>query len=135
MRQQTMNAVCRERRTERRENDGRPFAQQPIYSRYSTITTILVKGVSEDMLWRLKKLKVELDCDTGGGAAGQTFVTGPQSHFCETRDHGNEAGVTEFIAIAIRVSKSWQGPPSVLEEFGSSRKHDEKCQENPHARC
>ena len=88
--------------------------------------TILVKGVSKDTLKRLRRLKVELDCDTWAelldrlarSDRGKITFTGPE--ISEMKQ-----GVDEFIILANKVSKKWRGAPTVLEESRASRKHHE----------
>lgn len=86
------------------------------------MATILVRGVSESTLRRLKKLKVEMDCDTWAELLDRLLQ---QRQIIFTREDVSEMrqGATEFVALANKVSKKWHGPPSVLEEFRASRKH------------
>lgn len=88
------------------------------------MATILVKGVSEDTLKRLKKLKVELECGTWAElldklARSDLAVTLNKEEVSEMRQ-----GVSEFITLANRVSKKWKGPPTIVEEMRVSRHHE-----------
>ncbi len=88
------------------------------------MATILVKGVSKDTLKRLKKLKVELECDTWAElldklARPDLAVTLNKEEVSEMRQ-----GVSEFITLANRVSKKWKGPPTIVEEMRVSRHHE-----------
>ncbi|MDH2901909.1 MAG: hypothetical protein PXY39_13150 [archaeon] len=86
--------------------------------------TILVKGVSEDALKRLKKLKVELDCDTWAELLDKLSESDRRVTLTKKEISEMKQGVTEFIALANKVSKKWHDRPTVLEEFRASRKHE-----------
>jgi len=87
--------------------------------------TLLIKGLSEDTVKQLKRLKIELDCDTWAELleklAGKT-----QRGVRFTKEEVREMklGALEFIALADRVSREWRGPPGVLEESRKSRHHE-----------
>jgi hypothetical protein len=66
-----------------------------------------------------------LDCDTWAELLDRLSQPDRRATFTKQEITDMKRGVTEFIALANRVSKKWQEPPSVLEEFRSSRKHDE----------
>lgn len=86
--------------------------------------TILVKGITEDSLKRLKKLKVELDCSTWAELLGKLAQSDRRVTLTKSESLEMKQGVTEFIALANKVSKRWQGSPTVVEEFRESRKHE-----------
>ena len=88
--------------------------------------TILVKGVSEETLKRLKKLKVELNCDTWAELLNK-LARSDRSGIAFTKQEISEMkqGVSEFVTLANKVSKKWRNPPTVLEESRASRKHDD----------
>ena len=87
--------------------------------------TILVKGVSEETLRRLKKLKVELSCDTWAELLDK--LSRPNRRITFTRDEISEMkdGVTEFVELSNKIAKKWTGHPTVLEESRASRRHHE----------
>lgn len=92
------------------------------------MATILVKGISEETLKRLKRLKVELDCETWAELLDR--FASQSTHYYNvnlTRKEISEMkqGVSEFVTLANKVSKKWHGPPSVLEEFRASRRHND----------
>jgi len=89
------------------------------------MATILVKGVSEETLKRLKKLKVELDCDTWAELLDKLARSDRRVVFTKKEFSEMKQGVNEYISLAEKVSKKWRGPPTVLEEFRASRKHNE----------
>lgn len=89
------------------------------------MATILVKGVSEDTLRRLKKLKVELDCDTWAELLDKLARSDHAVIFSKKDITEMKHGVSEFITLANKVSKKWQGSPTVLEESRASRRHHE----------
>ncbi|MHB1907518.1 MAG: hypothetical protein ACYCQJ_01450 [Nitrososphaerales archaeon] len=86
--------------------------------------TILVKGVSDDTLKRLKKLKIERDCDTWAELLDELAKSNHRVSFTKRDISEMREGVKEFVALADKVSKKWQGSATVLEEFRVSRKHD-----------
>ncbi|MGI0079977.1 MAG: hypothetical protein ACRECH_10165 [Nitrososphaerales archaeon] len=86
--------------------------------------TILVKGLSEDTLKQLKRLKVELNCDTWAELLER--LSEPQHKVSFTKDEVFEMrqGVKEFVRLTKSISKKWRGPPAVVEEIRKSRKHE-----------
>ncbi len=83
-----------------------------------------MKGISEDTLKRLKKLKVELDCDTWAELLDKLSQSDRRVFLTKQEISEMKQGVKEFVALANKVSKKWHGPPTVLEEFRASRKHE-----------
>ncbi|OYT30724.1 MAG: hypothetical protein B6U94_05720 [Thermofilum sp. ex4484_79] len=88
--------------------------------------TLLIKGVSEDLLKELKRLKVELNCRTWAelleklvkiGRVGAVIID-------EERQREVREGIDELIKLRDVVSSRWKGP-SVLEESRRSRRHDD----------
>ena len=86
--------------------------------------TILVKGVSGDTLKRLKKLKVELECNTWAELLDKLSRFDRTVTFTKEELSGMRQGVSEFITLANRVSKKWKGSPTVVEEMRDSRHHE-----------
>ncbi len=88
------------------------------------LATLLIKGVSEDLLKEFKRLKVELDCKTWAELL-EKFVRMRRVEVVivdeDYRRRANE-GVEEFIKLRREVSRRWRGP-SALEEFRRSRRH------------
>ena len=68
------------------------------------MATILVKGVSEDTLKRLKKLKVELDCDTWAELLDNLAQPGLAVTLYYEDVSAIRQGVSEFRSLANRVS-------------------------------
>jgi len=87
--------------------------------------TLLVKGLSEDVIKQLRRLKVELDCDTWAELL-EKLAKGSQSRVSLTNEELRQMkqGAREFIALADKVSRKWIGPPGVLEESRRSRRHE-----------
>lgn len=86
--------------------------------------TILVKGLSEETLKQLKRLKVELNC--GSWAELLEILSLPQWKISLTRKELSEMkeGAKQFMAPSDNISRKWRGTPSVLEEFRKSRRHE-----------
>ncbi len=87
------------------------------------MATILVKGVPEDLLKELKRLKVEMNCRTWAELFGELVksertIVPSQSEVMKMAD-----GVRGFLKLEHVVSKGWAGSPAVLEEFRKSRGH------------
>jgi hypothetical protein len=87
--------------------------------------TLLVKGLSENTLKQLRRLKVELDCNTWAELL-EKLATTPAANASFTKEQLQEMrqASKEMVTLAERVSKKWRGPPSVLEEFRKSRRHE-----------
>jgi hypothetical protein len=87
--------------------------------------TILVKGLSDDTLKQLKRLKVELNCASWAKLLEK--LSEPQRRVSFTRDEISEMrkGVKEFIAQSNNISRKWRGPPTVVEEIRKSRRHEQ----------
>jgi hypothetical protein len=90
------------------------------------MSTILVKGVSEKTLKRLKKLNIELNCDTWAELLDKLACSNCNGiAFTKQEISEMKQGISEFVTLANKVSKKWRGPPTVLEESRASRKHDD----------
>jgi len=89
-----------------------------------SMATILIKGLPEDLLKELKRLKVEWNCKTW--AELLTKLVESRELVLLTEEELNEArdGVKKFLKLRERVSEKWSGPPSVLEESRRSRAHE-----------
>lgn len=88
------------------------------------MATILVKGVSEDTLKQLKRLKVELNCDTWAELLDQLTRSPRNISFKKEKLLEMERGVKDFISLGNIVSKKWTQSPTVLDESRKSRKHE-----------
>ena len=87
--------------------------------------TLLIKGLSEDAVKQLRRLKVELDCDTWAELLEKLAArTQPSVTFTREEVREMKQGAKEFIALADKVSREWRGPPGVLEESRKSRRHE-----------
>ena len=88
--------------------------------------TLLVKNLTEELLKELKRLKVELGCKTWAELLEILVRATPKETFTLSRDdfEAIKSGIRGFLKLSEAVSKSWTGPPSVLEEFRKSRGHE-----------
>jgi len=88
------------------------------------MATILVKGLSEDVLKELKRLKVELNCKTWAELLAK-LVESKELVLLDEKDlTGIRVGAKEFLKLRKTVSRKWSGAPTVLEEFRRSRRHE-----------
>lgn len=87
------------------------------------MATMLVKGVSEDTLRRLRRLKVDLNCETWAELLDKLSQWDRSPSFNENRLEEMKGGAKELITLAEAVSRKWRGPPSVLEESRRSRRN------------
>lgn len=83
--------------------------------------TLLIKNVSDELLRRLKGLKVELGCRTGSELLEKLARLAPREFFTLNEDdlRSIESGVEKFLDLTDLVSEGWSAPPSVLGEFKS----------------
>lgn len=86
--------------------------------------TLLVKGVSEETLKQLKRLKVELDCNTWADLLEVLAKPHQEISFDKKKLIEMRRGAKEFLILADSASKKWRVPPAVLTEFRKSRGHD-----------
>lgn len=93
-----------------------------IFKIYS-MATMLVKGVSEDTLRRLKRLKIDLGCETWAELLDKLSQWDSSPGFSQNRLEEMKGGAQDFITLANSVSRKWRGPPSVIEESRRSRRH------------
>jgi hypothetical protein len=86
--------------------------------------TILVKGLSEETLKQLKRLKAELECDTWAELLER--LSAPQLKVSISREDVSKMkkGVREFIALSNHISTKWNGAPTIVQEFRKSRRHE-----------
>jgi hypothetical protein len=88
------------------------------------MATILIKGLPEDLLRELKRLKVEWNCKTWAELLAKLLeLKGPILLNQEDLNR-IKVGVEGFLKLRNAVSRSWSGPPSALEEFRRSRTHE-----------
>lgn len=88
------------------------------------MTTILIKGISEELLKKLKKLKIELECKTWAELL-EKLVESREFVFLSEEDFKRmKEGIEDFLKLKEIVSKKWVGTPTVLEEFKRLRKHE-----------
>jgi len=88
------------------------------------MATILIKGLSEDLLKELKRLKVEWNCKTWAELLAKLVEAKELILLSEKEMNEIRAGVKEFLKLRNTVSSKWSGPPSVLEESRRSRAHE-----------
>ncbi len=88
--------------------------------------SLLIKGVSEDLLKELKRLKVELNCRTWAELLEKLVKMKHLRILVIDEEHNQRVreGIDEFIRLRDTVSERWRGS-SVLEEFRRSRRHED----------
>ncbi len=78
------------------------------------------------MLKDLKRLKVEMNCNTWAELLAK-LIEPKGVVILSNRDAENmRRGVKGFLSLGEEVSSKWTGAPSVLEELGKSRHHDRR---------
>lgn len=88
------------------------------------MATILVKNLPEDLLKKLKRLRVELGCRTWAELLAKLVESERIASLGEERLEEMRSGVQAFLKLRSSVSKKWLGSPMVLEETRRSRKHE-----------
>lgn len=88
------------------------------------MATILVKGLPEDVLRELKRLKVELGCKTWAELLGRLVSSKGMIFLGEKELEGMHAGVRGFLRLRDAVTEKWVGPPTVLSELRKARAHE-----------
>jgi len=88
------------------------------------MATILVKGLPEDLLKELKRLKVELNCKTWADLLEKLVESQEQVLLSEKELERMRTGAKGFLKLSKVVSRKWSGAPTVLEEFRRSRAHE-----------
>lgn len=88
------------------------------------MATILVKGLSEDLLKELRRLKVEWNCKTWAELLDKLVASKEVVLLSEKELNGIRVGAKEFLKLRKVVSRKWSGAPTVLEEFRRSRAHE-----------
>ena len=87
------------------------------------LATILVKGLPEDVLKELRRLKVELNCKSGAELLEKLVESKEPVLLSEKELDRMRIGVKGFLKLSKVVSRKWSGAPSVLREFRRSRRH------------
>jgi len=86
--------------------------------------TILIKNVPEDTLKELKRLKVELGCETWADLLSELTPS------CETASVNAEQkrrmrkGVDGLLSLRSKVTSKWEGKTTVLEEMRRTKRHE-----------
>jgi hypothetical protein len=88
------------------------------------VATILVKGIPEDLLKELKRLKVEMNCRTWAELFRKLAESKEQITFSKEELQKMRHGTDAFLKLSRSVSSKWSGPPSVVGEFRKSRAHE-----------
>ena len=87
------------------------------------MATILVKGVPDEVLKELKRLKVELGCRTWAELLERLVQSRQPVLLGADELERMRRGVKSFLRLREKVSRRWRGTPAVLEEFRKSRGH------------
>jgi hypothetical protein len=87
------------------------------------LATILVKNVPEDVLKKLKRLKVELGCKTWADLLSELAACREPVMLSEEERNQMKKGVEGFLSLRDEVSRKWKGP-GVLEEIRRTRRHE-----------
>jgi hypothetical protein len=87
------------------------------------MATILVKNLPEELLKKLKRLKIELECKTWASLLSELVAT-EEILLKEEKNNETETGVQNFLNLRTTVSAKWNSGPTVLEEIRRSRKHE-----------
>lgn len=87
------------------------------------MATILVKGVPEELLKELKRLKVELNCKTWAELLAKLTESKGAVILSNEDAEKMKRGLKGFLSLGEEVSRRWSGAPSVLEELRKSRHH------------
>ena len=85
--------------------------------------TILVKNIPEDVLKKLKRLKVELGCKTWADLLSELAASKEPMMLSEEERNQMRKGVEGFLSLRNEVTRKWKGP-SVLEEIRRTRRHE-----------
>ena len=88
------------------------------------MATILIKGLPDDLLKELKKLKIEWNCKTWAELLAKLVESKELIILSEKELNEIRTGTKEFLKLRKAVSKKWSGPPTVLEETRRSRAHE-----------
>jgi len=88
------------------------------------MATILIKGLSDDLLKELKRLKVEWNCKTWAELLAKLVESKELIILSEKELNEIKTGTKEFLKLRKVVSTKWSGPPTVLDEIRRSRKHE-----------
>jgi len=86
--------------------------------------TILIKNVPEDTLKELKKLKVELGCETWADLLSKLTTSCEPTLINEEQKRRVKKGVKGFLSLRSRVTAKWEGPTTVLDEMRRNRRHE-----------
>jgi hypothetical protein len=87
------------------------------------LATILVKNVPEDVLKKLRRLKVELGCKTWADLLSELATYREPIMLSDEERNRMKQGVEGFLSLRDGVTRKWKGP-SVLEEIRRTRRHE-----------
>lgn len=85
--------------------------------------TILIKNVPENVLKELKRLKVELGCETWADLLTELTANSEELLHKENNEPVEEA-VKNFLNLRCEVSSKWTGHPTALEESRRDKHHE-----------
>jgi hypothetical protein len=88
------------------------------------MATILIKNVPEPVLKELRRLKVELGCKTWADLLERLTISCEVPLVTEEERKQMKRGLEGLMKLREEVSDKWKGPPSVVEEIRSTRRHN-----------
>jgi hypothetical protein len=86
--------------------------------------TILVKNLPENLLKDLKRLKVELGCDTWADLLTELVAASEENLIKNEKTNQTEIGIKNFLDLKSAVTNNWADQSTVLKETRRSRHHE-----------
>ena len=89
------------------------------------MANILIRNVPEDVMRELRRLKIELNCNSWAELLEILVRNRPVGEFSLSKEELERmrSGVKGFLSLKRNVSEAWSGKPSVLEEIRKGRGH------------
>ena len=87
--------------------------------------SILIRNVPEDLMRKLRRLKIELNCNNWIDLLEILVRNRPieEVSLSERELERMRSGVEGFLSLRRDVSDAWSDEPSVLEEIRRGRRH------------
>ncbi len=86
--------------------------------------TILIKNVPEDTLKELKRLKVELGCETWADLLSELTTSCETASVDAEQKRRMRKGVDGLLSLQSKVTAKWEGKTTVLEEMRRTKRHE-----------
>ena len=86
--------------------------------------TILIKNLPEDTFKEMKRLKVELGCETWADLLSELTTSCETASVDAEQKRRMKKGVDGLLSLRSKVTAQWEDTTTVLEEMRRTKRHE-----------